>query len=137
MRVYVIHVSSRYPSLKYWTHWSVLCKMGDINRLSLSASRTDSRARSSCPEIPPARISFLCKKGDIKGLSLSASRTDSIAQSTCPSDFSSQCFPSCGAPAHPPHSNCTTSYKVNLLGSILPTKARTPWPAGPTTMLTK
>ena len=55
----------------------------------------------------------------------------------CPSDSSSQCFPSCGAPAHPPHSTCTTSHKVNLLGSILPTKAKTPWPVGPTTMLTK
>ena len=79
MRVYVIHVSSRYLSLKYWTHWSVVCKMGDINRLRLSASRTDSLARSSCPETPPASVSFLWKKGDVKGLSLSASRTDFIA----------------------------------------------------------
>ena len=49
MRVYVIHVSTRYLSLKYWTHWSVLCKIGDINGLRLSTSRTDSLARSSCP----------------------------------------------------------------------------------------
>ena len=96
MRVYVIHRSSRYPSLRYWTHCSVLCKMADV-----------------------------------KGLSLSASRTDSIAQTTCPSDSSSQCFPSCGAPAHPPRSTCTTTYKVNLLGSILPRRPKRPGRQGP------
>ena len=48
-----------------------------------------------------------------------------------------QCFPSCGAPTCPPRGTCTTSYKVILLGSIVPTKAKAPWPAGPTTMLTK
>ena len=89
MRVYVIHISSRYASLRYWTHCSVLCKMGEV-----------------------------------KGLSLSASRTDSIAQSTCPSDFYRQCFPSCGAPARPPRSTCTTTYKVNLLGLILPRRQK-------------
>ena len=101
MRVYVIHISSRYPSLTCWTHWSVLCKTGDV-----------------------------------KGLSLSASRTDCLARSRCPRDCSSQCIPSCGAPAHPPRSTCTTSNKVNLLGSTLPTKAKMPWPTGPTAMLT-
>ena len=101
MRVYVIHISSRYPSLTCWTHWSVLCKTGDV-----------------------------------KGLSLSASRTDCLARSRCPRDCSSQCIPSCGAPAHPPRSTCTTSNKVNLLGSTLPTKAKTPWLTGPMAMLT-
>ena len=131
MRVYVIHVSSRYPSLKYWTHWSVVCKMGDINRLRLSASRTDSLARSSCPETPPASVSFLWKKGDVKGLSLSASRTDLIAQSTCPRDSSSQCFPSCGAPAHPLRGTCTTSYKVNCWGRSCPLRPKCPGQQGP------
>ena len=131
MRVYVIHVSSRYPSLKHWTHCSVACKMGDINGLSLSASRTDSLARSSCPRDSSSQCILSLEEGRRKGFSLSASRTDLIAQSTCPRDSSSQCFPSCGAPAHPLRGTCTTSYKVNCWGRSCPLRPKCPGQQGP------
>jgi len=79
MRVYVIHINSRYPSLRYWTHSSVLCKMGEVKGLSLSASRTDSIAQSTCPMTPPASVSLLVGPLPI----LPAAPAQPLTRSTC------------------------------------------------------
>ena len=79
MRVYVIHISSRSLSLRCWTHCSLLCKMGDVKGLSLSASRTDSIAQSTCPMTPPASVSLLVGPLPI----LPAAPAQPLTRSTC------------------------------------------------------
>ena len=78
MRVYVIHINSRYPSLRYWTHCSVLCKMGEVKGLSLSASRTDSIAQSTCPS-DSSSVSLLVGPPPV----LHAAPAQPLTRSTC------------------------------------------------------